>query len=39
MNNKVICNNCGHENQINSNQCSQCEEELRNYAENLMENW
>lgn len=32
MNNKVICNNCGHENQINSNQCSQCEEELRNYS-------
>jgi hypothetical protein len=32
MNEKVICNNCGHENQINSNQCSQCEEVLRNYS-------
>lgn len=29
--NKVICNNCGHENQINTNRCSQCDEELRNY--------
>ncbi len=32
MNDKIICKNCGHENQINSNQCSQCEEELRNYS-------
>ena len=32
MNNKIICNKCGHENQVNSNQCSQCEEELRNYS-------
>lgn len=31
MNNKVICPNCGHENQINMNQCSQCDETLRNY--------
>ncbi len=32
MNKKIICKNCGHENQINSNQCTQCEEELRNYS-------
>ncbi len=32
MNNKVICENCGHENAINLNQCSQCDETLRNYA-------
>ena len=31
MNDKVICPECGHENQINSNQCSKCDEELRNY--------
>ncbi len=29
---KIICKNCGHENQINTNQCTQCEEELRNYS-------
>lgn len=32
MDNIIICKNCGHENQINTNQCTQCEEELRNYA-------
>ncbi len=32
MNKKVICPKCGHENQINMNQCSQCDEELRNYT-------
>lgn len=32
MNEKVICPNCGHENHINTNQCSQCDEELRNYT-------
>ena len=32
MNDKVICKNCGHENPINKNQCSQCDETLRNYA-------
>ena len=32
MNNKITCSKCGHENQINQNQCSQCDETLRNYA-------
>lgn len=32
MNKKVTCTNCGHENQTNQNQCSQCDETLRNYA-------
>lgn len=32
MNEKVICKNCGHLNPINQNQCSQCDENLRNYA-------
>lgn len=31
MNDKVICPNCGHENPINMNQCSQCDDTLRNY--------
>lgn len=31
MNNPIICKKCGHENQINSNRCSQCDEQLRNY--------
>lgn len=32
MNDKVICPKCNHENPVNANQCSQCDEELRNYA-------
>ena len=31
MSEKVICKECGHENQINSNRCSKCDESLRNY--------
>ncbi|MBQ6219754.1 MAG: zinc ribbon domain-containing protein [Methanosphaera sp.] len=31
MNDKVKCPECGHKNEINSNQCSQCDQELRNY--------
>lgn len=32
MNDKIICPNCGHENPINMNQCSQCDDTLRNYT-------
>lgn len=32
MNAKVICENCGHANALNQNQCSQCDETLKNYA-------
>ncbi|RAP51229.1 MAG: hypothetical protein BZ138_05690 [Methanosphaera sp. rholeuAM270] len=32
MNNKIKCPECGHENQKNTNQCSQCDEEIRNYT-------
>lgn len=31
MNEKIICRECGHSNNINLNQCSQCDESLRNY--------